>query len=104
MTNPADYPKRRREDVMGEPTLRELERRLDDLQGQVYSGFRDMAEQVKSLKYVSIDRYQAEQDALRDRVARIEASNVWLSRTIVAILISAIVTALTAVVMARGGL
>ena len=89
---------------MGEPSMRELERRLDDLQVRVDQGFRDMAAQVASLKYVTLDRYQAEQDALRDRVTRIEQSNVWLSRTIVAILISAIVTATTAVVMARGGL
>lgn len=89
---------------MGEPTMRELERRLDDLHVQVHTGFRDMAGQIATLKYVSIDRYQAEQDAIRERVARIEASNVWLSRTIVAILISAIVTALTAVIMARGGM
>ena len=88
---------------MGEPTLRELERRIDDMSDRVDRGFRDMASQVASLKYVSIDRYQAEQDALRERVTRIEQSNVWLSRTIVAILISAIVTAVTAVVMARGG-
>lgn len=88
---------------MGEPTLRELERRIDDMAARVDQGFRDMAAQVASLKYVSIDRYQAEQDALRERVTRMEQSNVWLSRTIVAILISAIVTALVAVAMARGG-
>lgn len=88
---------------MGEPTLRELERRIDDMAARVDQGFRDMTAQVAALKYVSIDRYQAEQDALRDRVSRMEQSNVWLSRTIVAILVSAIVTALTAVVMARGG-
>ena len=89
---------------MGEPSMRELERRLDDLQVRVDQGFRDMASQVASLKYVTLDRYPAEQDALRERVTRIEQSNVWLSRTIVAILISAVVTALTAVVMARGGI
>ena len=88
---------------MGEPTLRELERRIDDMAARVDSGFRDTAAAIASLKYVTLDRYQAEQDALRERVTRMEQSNVWLSRTVVAILISAIVTAMTAVVMARGG-
>ena len=88
---------------MGEPTLRELERRIDDMAARVDSGFRDTAAAIASLKYVTLDRYQAEQDALRERVARMEQSNVWLSRTVIAILISAIVTALTAIVMARGG-
>ena len=88
---------------MGEPTLRELERRIDDMAARVDSGFRDTAAAIASLKYVTLDRYQAEQDALRERVARMEQSNVWLSRTVIAILISAIVTALTAVVLARGG-
>ena len=88
---------------MGEPTLRELERRIDDMAVRVDTGFRDTAAAIASLKYVTLDRYQAEQDALRERVARMEQSNVWLSRTVIAILISAIVTALTAVVLARGG-
>lgn len=89
---------------MGEPSMRELERRIDDLQARVDVGFRDITGQISTLKYVTIDRYDAEQNALRERVTRIEQSNVWLSRTVIAILISAVVTALTAVVMARGGL
>lgn len=77
---------------------------MDDLQARVDVGFDRMTSQIAALKYVTIDRYDAEQNALRERVTRMEQSNVWLSRTVIAILISALVTALTAVVMARGGL
>jgi hypothetical protein len=98
-----DAPRRRREDVMGQPTLRELERRLDELQDRLDKRFDGLASQVATLKYVTIDRYDAEQRSLEQRITKLEQSNIWLSRTIVAILISAIVTAVTAVVMARGG-
>jgi hypothetical protein len=102
MTEP-NRPSRRREDVMGQPTLRELERRMDELQDRVDRRFDSLAAQVATLKYVTIDRYDAEQRSLEQRITKLEQSNIWLSRTIVAILISAIVTAVTAVVMARGG-
>jgi hypothetical protein len=75
---------------MPEPSNFELARRIDDVRDEVRAGMRDVAANISRLQFVSIDRYVAEQETMRQRVIAIEHDNAelradakWNRRTLI---------------------
>jgi hypothetical protein len=87
----------------GPVTTGELARRMTGLERRMDMGFEHVQRSIETLRYVHIDRYDAERSAITERLATIEATARWLSRAVSGAVIAAVITAIVSVLVARGG-
>lgn len=89
---------------MDDPTVGELDRRLEAMSKQMRDGFAQLRGAIESLNYIHRDRYEAEARAVERRIDLIEDRLQWVSRALAGAVISIITAAVLTLMSVRGGL
>jgi hypothetical protein len=88
---------------MDEPTLGELNRRLDSMERRFEAEFGKLGRSIDSLQFVHHDQYRAERDAIVHRVDELEDTHKWIVRAVVASILFPLIVTIVGVVLIGGG-
>lgn len=89
--------------MIDEVTIGELARRLDGLERSIGRQFDSVTRQITSLSFVSRDAYEAQREAIMERLIELEEGRKWMARAVITALLFPVITAIIIVLVVGGG-